>query len=175
MSRVPAAVRVLITLGFATAVVVTPLPINFAAFALWTILVARSVKHRVRASERRAGVGELVVQLVVMSVLVLAAALAPGKIVDRVKARQVTLPSQSLTIGELREPETHELPRSFRYCIGASEDLADRVVRFPAVELTVGEFIAAIEAQSPLRHRFGHCGNGSTILMGRRLLDWAIL
>jgi len=166
MSMVPAAVHILATLGFATAVVATPLPINFAAFALWAILVAGWVKRRTRASGRRAGAAELVVQLVTMSVLVLAAASAPGKVVDHVKARHVTLPRQAITIGELQEPETYMLSRPFPYWISAPDDLADQVVRFPALELTVGEFIAAIEGQTPLRHRFRHCGNGWTILWG---------
>jgi hypothetical protein len=166
MSRAPAAVHILVTLGLATAVVATPLMINFAAFALWVIIVARWVKRRTRASGRRAGAAELVVHLVTMSVLVLAAASAPGKVVDQVKARHVAVPRQEMTIDELQEPETFGLARPFPYWISASDDLADRVVRFPALELTVGEFIAAIEEQTPLRHGFGHCGNGTTILWG---------
>ncbi len=166
MPRVPAAVRILVTLGLATAAVAMPLPIIFVVFPLWAIFVAGWVKRRTRESGRRAGATELAVQLVAMSMLVLAAALAPGKIVDQVKARHVILPRQAMTIGELQEPDTNGLPRPFRYWISASDDLADRVVQFPALELTVAEFIATIEEQTPLRHRFGHCGNGSTILWG---------
>jgi hypothetical protein len=165
MLRAQAAVHILGTLGLGMVFVATPLPINFAALVIWAILVAGWVRRRARASGRRAGYAELVIQLATMSVLVLAAASAPGKIVDQVKAWHVTLPRQSMTIGELQAP-TYESSRPIRYWISAPDDLAGRVVRFPSRELTVGEFIATIEAQTELRHRFGHCGNGSTILWG---------
>ncbi|WP_435008635.1 hypothetical protein P12x_005845 [Tundrisphaera lichenicola] len=166
MSRASAALQILVTLGLATALVATALPINLAALGIWAILVEGWVKRRARASGGRAGVIELVVQLSTMSVLVLAAAFAPGKVVDQMKARQITLPRQSMTIGELQDPQPYQQPHPFRYGISAPGNLADRVVRFPARELSVGEFMAAIEGQTPLRHRFGHCGNEWTILWG---------
>jgi hypothetical protein len=168
MLRAPAAFHVLATLGLGTALVATPIPINFAALVIWAILLARWVTRRVRESGQRAGATELVIQLVTMSVLVLAAASAPVKVTDQVKAWHITLPRQSMTIGELEEPECSGLPRMFPSLIriGAPDILASRVVRFPSRELTVGELIATVEAQTPLRHRFGHCGNGWTILWG---------
>jgi hypothetical protein len=39
-------------------------------------------------------------------------------------------------------------------------------IDFPKLEMTLREFVVAVESQSKLRHRFGHCGNGSTILFG---------
>lgn len=166
MARVHAAIRLLATLGLGAAVVAAPVPINFAALVAWALLVAGWVKRRVRAGGDRAGVAELAVQLAAMGVLVLAAAAAPVKVVDRVKARHVTLPQPAMRLGELQEPEVHGLNRPFRYAINSPDAWAGRVVRFPATELTVAEFIRAIERQTPLRHRFGHCGNGSTILWG---------
>ena len=167
MSRVPAkAVRVLAAVGLGSVLVASSTLINLAAFIIWTILVVRWVKRQERARGRRAGATELLIQLATMSVIVLIAALAPCKVVDRVKAQHVTLPSQVMTIAELREPEKYEMSRSFHYWMSAPEDMAGRVVQFPSLDLTIGMFIAAIEAQTPLRHRFGHCGNGSTILWG---------
>jgi hypothetical protein len=80
----------------------------------------------------------------------------------------MTVPLQAMTIGELQEPLAHDLDRpSFLYSIGAPPDMAWRIVRFPSRDLTVAAFIAAIEAQTPLRHKFQHCGNGYTILWGK--------
>jgi hypothetical protein len=166
MLRVRGAVRVLSTLVLGTVVVAAPVPVNLAALILWAFLVVGWVKRRAGEGGRRAGTVELATQFVSMSVLVLAAASAPVKVVDRVKARRVLLPKQAMTIGELKESQAYESTRRFRYGMSAPDDMAGRVVRFPSRGLTVGEFIDAIEAQTPLRHRFGHCGNGSTILWG---------
>jgi len=168
MSSVRAAVfHFLAAVGFGAVLVAAILPINFAAFAIWAYLVPIWVRSQADEGGRWAGAAELVIQLTAMSAIVLVAVSAPCKIVDRVKARHMSLPRQTMTIAELQEPESHELRRpTCYYSLGAPVGLTGRVVRFPSSDLTVGEFIAAIEAQTPLRHRFGHCGNGWTILWG---------
>jgi hypothetical protein len=50
MSTASAAVHLLATFKLATALVATPLPISFAALAIWAILIAVWVKRRARAS-----------------------------------------------------------------------------------------------------------------------------
>ncbi|MGH7138598.1 MAG: hypothetical protein ACREHD_22865, partial [Pirellulales bacterium] len=50
--------------------------------------------------------------------------------------------------------------------ISAHDDEKTQVIVFPDTNLTLRQFVGAIESQSTLRHRFGHCGNGSTILWG---------
>jgi hypothetical protein len=167
MSRARVAIHVVATLGLGAALVATPIPINVAAFVIWAILVAKWTRARARASGPWAGGAELVAKSMIMCLLVLAAVAAPGKYVDQVKAQHITLPKQAMTIAELQEPESHGLQRPFHsYWISAPDALAGRVVQFPARDLTIGEFAAAIEEQTPLRYRFGHCGNGSTILWG---------
>jgi hypothetical protein len=42
----------------------------------------------------------------------------------------------------------------------------DAFVRWPSSRPTLREFIEAIESQTLLRHEFGHCGNGWTLLRG---------
>jgi hypothetical protein len=80
----------------------------------------------------------------------------------------MTLPKREMTLAELSEPEAYGLPPSRQdYQMTPPEGLADRMVRFPSTDLSVGEIIAAIECQSPLRHRFRPgCGNSATILWG---------
>lgn len=71
-----------------------------------------------------------------------------------------------MTLAELADPVEHGWNRFYNCSVSVSEGLADRTVQFPSRELRVGEFIAAVESQTPLRHRFGHCGNGFTVLWG---------
>jgi len=160
------AAHLLAAVGLGAVVVATPLPINFAALIVWAILVGRWVRAQARARGGQAWAVELGMQLATMGALVLAAASAPGKVVDQVKARLVALPRREMTVAELREPSAYGLTIPLRYTVSAPDDLAGHVVRFPRANPTVREFIAAIETQTPLRHRFGHCGNGWTILWG---------
>jgi hypothetical protein len=160
------AAQLLAAVGLGAVVVAAPLPINFAALILWAVLVGRWVKARARARGGQVWAVELGMQLATMAALILAAAAAPGKVVDRVKARRVALPRLAMTVAELREPLDHGLTIPRFYSISAPDDLAGEVVRFPRADPTIREFIAAIESQTPLRHRFHHCGNGWTILWG---------
>jgi hypothetical protein len=66
----------------------------------------------------------------------------------------------------LAEPIEHGLDMPRFYHVLNRVEGAERVVRFPSKEPTIGEFIAAVESQTALRHRFHHCGNGYTILWG---------
>lgn len=110
---------------------------------------------------------ELAIHLATMGFILFAAIICPVKTVDRVKARSMTLPRESLTVGELKEPQDHGPSRpTLYYSISAPDNLIRNVVRFQSREPTVGQFIAAIESQTPLRHKFRHCGNGSSILWG---------
>jgi hypothetical protein len=101
-----------------------------------------------------------------MTLIVLVAAVAPVKVEDRQKSRHITLPKQAMTLAELAEPVKQGWDRFYYCCVDVPTGLADCPVWFPSRELTVGEFISAVEAQTPLRHRFHHCGNGYTILRG---------
>jgi hypothetical protein len=162
-----AAILHVVTLGlFGSVVVATPIPLNLVAFVAW-VFVVRGWTKRCSHRDRRPGViGVPVIQFVGMTAIVLGAAIAPVKVVDRQKSRPITLPKQVMTLAELAEPVQHGWDRFYRCYVSVPEGLADHPVRFPSRELSVGEFIAAIEAQTPLRHRFHHCGNGFTVLWG---------
>lgn len=157
---------ILCALGIGAVIVIAPLPLNVAASVVWLVFVFKLVNSLAVTSGGWAAADALFIQIGTMSLVILAADLAPGKTVDQVKARTITLPKQAMTLAELEDPVGHAMSRPFRYSLQAPEPLINQVVRFPSRKLTVGEFIAAIEAQTPLRHRFSHCGNGSTILNG---------
>lgn len=162
-----AAVLHLVVLAmFGSMVVAAPLPLNLAAFVAWAFVVRAWATRWSRSDRHPRGSGVFVIQSAGMTAIVLVAAFAPVKVVDRQKSRRITLPKQVMTLAELAEPVEHGWHRFYHYDVSVPEGLAARTVHFPARELTVGEFVSTIEAQTPLRHRFGHCGNGSTILWG---------
>jgi hypothetical protein len=43
---------------------------------------------------------------------------------------------------------------------------ASQVVEWPARELSLRQFVEALETQTDLRHRFLSCGNGYSLLKG---------
>jgi hypothetical protein len=161
-----AILHVLAIAFFGTVVLATPMPLSLTALVVWAIVVRKWAKRPSR-SERRARFNAVAaIQGTGMIALVLAAGFAPVKVVDQQKARRITLPKQVMTLDELVEPVQHGWDRFYNCWVIVPEGLADRSVRFPARELTVREFISAIEAQTPLRHKFEHCGNGYTTLWG---------
>jgi hypothetical protein len=151
---------------FGSLVVVTVIPLSVAALVAWAFIVRTWARRQSRPTCHRWLNRVSAVQVAGMIAIVLAAGFAPIKVVDRQKSRYITLPKHVMTLAELAEPFKHDWD-GFRFCyVNVPEGLADRTVRFPSRELTVGQFIAAVEAQTPLRHRFHHCGNGFTILWG---------
>ena len=96
------------------------------------------------------------------------AVLAPVKTTERVLKNPLVLPKTELTLSEMdREIDfehTQWLP-PYIY-VATTSDNADRQIQFRTTDITLREFVDTIEAQSGLRHRFMHCGNGSSILFG---------
>jgi hypothetical protein len=162
----PAVQHILALAFFGAVIVATPLPLNFAALFVWAWIVWKWSASWSRENPDGWVNGPVVVQLCGMSAIVLAAVFAPVKVVASQKAQQITLPKVELTVAELAEPIEHGMDRFHRFAVNAPDELAYQSVKFPARELSVAQFIAAIESQTPLRHRYHHCGNGLTILWG---------
>ena len=99
------------------------------------------------------------------AVLILAASLP--KYTDAVLARPVQLDRTEMSLDEL-DRYLQSYPRRFptQIYINFTASQRNQHVRWPAQELTLGMFVQAIESQTPLRHRFHHCGNGWTLLGG---------
>ncbi|MEM9186660.1 MAG: hypothetical protein AAGB00_09220 [Planctomycetota bacterium] len=112
----------------------------------------------------------LAVQATLMAVVLAAACLWPGKTCDRLLDQPVRLGAAAYTLAELCDattlpPRTKvELPVTVTWTF-APED-AEKSVAFAGAELSLRHFVAAIESQTSLRHRFVHCGNGWTLLRG---------
>jgi hypothetical protein len=138
------------------------IPMNVIAILIWLPLVIRRYRRLGKRSI-------LVTQFGVLAVVLVGAALAPCKTTDALLARRVHLDARQMSLQQLdayvSSPESRQ-----RFPIWASfafaEDEKDEVVSWPSEDMTLAEFIAAIESQTVLRHRFRHCGNGWTLLSG---------
>ncbi|WP_165251138.1 hypothetical protein [Paludisphaera soli] len=155
------AFRTALGAAVAALTVVTPIEILIVPLVVWVLLARRW---------GRAGVAGWGPPWGVSILIVLAAAYAPVKSTDRLMDRRMTVPKIAMTLAELSDPFEHGLDRpSLGYRLAPPEGQDGRVVRFGSLNLTVREFVEAIETQTPLRHRIFGCGNGWTILWG---LDW---
>ncbi|MFM7515937.1 MAG: hypothetical protein ACKO3V_03255, partial [Pirellula sp.] len=156
--------HVLIATALAVTIVVLPMG-HMLMFFPWIIVVAVASR---RETKRGRGALTFGTYVVVTLFVVVAAILAPVKTTERVLDRPMVLPRTELTIAEMDRETNFEnaewLPR-YIYVATTSEN-ADQQIRFRATDITLREFVDTIESQSGLRHRFMHCGNGSSILFG---------
>ena len=106
-------------------------------------------------------------RVLAMTVILIAAVVAPVKTQDRVLKQQVTLPKTGMSLKKLEQfMNLRQLQAPSLGHLSFPETEAARVIRWPAKELTVREFVKSIEEQTPLRHRFRFCPVGGTILWG---------
>ncbi len=147
-------------------VVIVVLPMGQVLMPVpWIIVVVVAWK---RESRHDRGTVTLATYIAVTVLMAVAAVFAPVKTSERVLDRAMVLPTTELTIAEMNREKYFEntqwLPR-FIYVTTTTEN-ADKQIRFRTTDITLREFVDTIESQSELRHRFMHCGNGSSILFG---------
>ncbi len=137
-------------------------------FIVWTGYLTLVAFFLFRRKQMGLAFVVLPVQVVASWAVVVAAVLAPLKTRDRVLQGRVVLPSAERSLGELKAYAEGPGRRSFSTQIHVSFPAAqaDHVIRWPGREISVKEFMAAIEEQTRLRCELGSCGNGSTILFG---------
>jgi hypothetical protein len=156
--------HILIAIALAVTIVVMPMGHIMMAFP-WIIVVAIASK---RESKRGDGAITFATYVLVTSFVIFVAVLAPVKTTERALENPLVLPKTELTLSEMdREIDferTQWLPR-YIYIATTSQNV-DKQIRFRTTDITLREFVDTIESQSDLRHRFMHCGNGSSILFG---------
>lgn len=154
----------LIAVALAAAMVVLPMGHLLMAIP-WIIVVAAA---SIREPNSARGAFTLATYVAVTLSVIVAAVLAPVKTTERVLERTLVLPKTELTVAEMDREQGFESVRWLpRYVVVATtSENAKKQIRFRATEITLREFISTIESQSELRHRFMHCGNGSSILFG---------
>ena len=144
------------------------LPFSAIAFVVGVIAVLMKSRSRLCAGHARFAVVGLVASTVIFGGIVAAAALyRPAKVIEQQLQRTVNLPSTRLTLAELSYEAAYgrrSFPIQVSFCFADADK--DIVVEWPHNDLTIGDFLAAIESQTVLRGRFVHCGNGYTVLGG---------
>lgn len=153
-----------IAIALAAAMVVLPMGHILMAIP-WIIVVAAAY---IREPNSARGAFTLATYVAVTLSVIVAAVLAPVKTAERVLERTLVLPQTELTVAEMDREQGFEsaqwLPRYV--VVAANSGNANQRIRFRTTKITLREFIATIESQSELRHRFVHCGNSSSILFG---------
>jgi hypothetical protein len=149
-------------------VVVTPDAIGTVAL-VWLVGLVFAALYELHWP-RMGGMRTVVLIHVAVGVAVIATAIAaPVKTKDYLMVRHVTLPKAEMSLGELKalaDGERQLLYFPVRVRLSFAPVQSGQVVRWGGREMTLREFLAAIEGQTRLRHQFGGCGNGSTILFG---------
>jgi hypothetical protein len=160
--------RVIFTLATGAVVVVLPGGLELLLLVAWSLFIVRWATRQARVRSIWRAMDEFAIHVAIMTAVIAAALAFPCKTVESVKARRFTVPKPEMSIAELQEPWLHGLriPLPVWVSDHDHEGLSGRVIHFPSQELTVVQFIQVIEAQTPLKHRFRHCGNGHTILWG---------
>jgi hypothetical protein len=157
---VPAAMGVVAAVAYA--------PFSVLALLVWLLAAIVKARARWRTGETRGMATGVVTSALIFCGIVSAAAwYRPAKVVQQQLEREVTLPSTRMTLAELSYVATYDrpsLPMRTHFDFAAADQ--DVVVEWPRERLTFGEFLDAIEAQTALRRRFAHCGNGYTVLGG---------
>lgn len=109
-------------------------------------------------------------QLGIIVLVLIAAALTPVKAMDEVLQQPIQLPAAHLSLAELEAATGTEstFRRDQQWYLSWNLDDVDQsqVVIFSGERISMSEFIQTLEAQTPVRHHFVHCGNAYTVLRG---------
>jgi hypothetical protein len=157
-------------LSFAMAAIaaVVPMLIGFGAIAGLVPMLWSAFRDTRRANRIAFGIASVFVAMSVFAATVYAAHLAPWKTTEQYLERKIELPRTNITLRELAcRDDDYTASRYLKgVTVSISDDLLESSVDFPSTTITLRDFVATIESQTPLRRRFSHCGNGSTVLWG---------
>ncbi|MEL6110903.1 MAG: hypothetical protein AAFU85_33265 [Planctomycetota bacterium] len=146
-------------------VAMVALPMGVALFVPLALVVCFAVRLEHRHGQ---GLRTALTYVAVTLIVVVSATLAPVKTVDQILERRFVLPQTEFTVAELDRGAGDRLIDWLpRYVIVASTPKnRDTLIQFEATDISLREFVDTVETQTNLRHRFMHCGNGSSILFG---------
>ncbi len=151
--------------AIATSVLLVPFPaVPLVIFG--SVLYQRTLQ-RMRAGEVRLATTSVIASMFLFAaVIAVAAWYPPAKQTEKCLKRNFELPATRMTLAELAYAAGYDRILPVRTSITFLEPDRDKLIQFPKRNLSVREFVAAIEQQTDLRHRFLHCGNGYIILNG---------
>ena len=159
---------VLVSIGCGTVTAICIIPFSLIALIVFGVASFRTVRARVRSGRAQFAIVNCFVSILLFGgIVAAAAAYRPSKIEEQLLRREFTLPATQMTLAELSYTATFDR-QAFPIAISFSFADADKetLIKWQSQDVTLGEFLDAIESQSVLRRRFMHCGNGNTILHG---------
>ena len=158
----------LVSAACGTIAAVSFFPFSLIALIVFVIASFRATRVRVRSGRARFGTENLLVSILLFGGLVGSAwAYRPTKIEGQLLRREMKLPATQMTLAELSYAAAYDrqvFPITISFCFADADK--QTLITWPSLDVTLGEFLDAIESQSVLRRRFMHCGNGYTILQG---------
>lgn len=159
-----------ISIAVACAVIaaVSIIPFSVIALVCFVVTVSARTRSRIRSGQTRFAITNMLASSLVFGGIVAAAAThRPAKIMEQQLGREIKLVSTQMTLAELSYSASYDhpsFPIRMSFCFADADK--DTVIQWPRLELTLAEFLDAIESQTVLRRRFMHCGNGYTVLGG---------
>jgi|GEM_PF-1981687 len=159
-----------VLIAFVTGVVAsaTILPFSLVATLIFLIAAAKIARRRIRDAQSSAAIRSLMAMGVVFGgIIAFAAYYQPAKTVEQELQRSISLPSAEMSLAELAyamsyDRQSYPIHVTLRF----PDSAKDQVIRWPSQQVSVAEFLGAIESQTSLRGSFRHCGNGYTVLHG---------
>jgi hypothetical protein len=147
---------------------ISDIPMFFVPICVvWLAWVLEKASRGPASQRWRHACKVLVIQGTAIAFVLGLAALAPVKTKAAILSRSVVLPKTDMTLQELQEvTNAGQFRLPVKFSVTIRETQRQSIVSWPSKELSLDEFVAAIEKQTPLRHRFGSC-MGWTVLWGR--------
>ena len=159
---------VLVSTACGTIAAVSVIPFSLIALIAFGIAVFGTARARVRSGRARFGTTNFLVSILIFGGLVGSAwAYRPTKIEEQLLRREIKLPATQMTLADLCYATAYDrqvFPITISFCFADADK--ETLIKWQRHDVTLGEFLDAIESQSALRRRFMHCGNGYTILRG---------
>ena len=151
----------------AVVAVIAPTALGVLLLLLWAATLVIWAQRRAGKSGHGSRWRAILVQTTTMGLALVGTIYAPVKTEGRYLQAAVRLPRAEMTLTELAEvAQTRSDAFPIRVWIDTSTGGNVRVLSFSDTTMPLREFVAAVESQTMLRHRFFHCGTCSSILYG---------
>jgi hypothetical protein len=148
-------------------VVMLETPPNLLVYGCWAMIVGGGALRSGSWGGFRRALVVAAIHVGAMGVIITAAIAAPVKRTDTVLQQPVELSTTEMTVAELSEYcRFHREQFPLRISIPAGGTALDKRLRFPAVRMSLQQFITELEQQTGCRHRFFGCGNAYSVLYG---------
>ena len=159
---------VLLSAACGTITAVSVIPFSLIALVVFGVAAFGATRARVHSGRTRFATANFLISILIFGGLVGTAwAYRPTKIEEQLLWREIKLPATQMTLADLCYAAAYDrqvFPITISFCFADADK--ETLIKWQRQNVTLSEFLDAIESQSVLRRRFMHCGNGYTILHG---------